>query len=298
MADAPPVPAQRRDEPTDRLHELRRRPPSLLGGRALGAVRRRPDVAQHRARVRGPPRRHRAAWPCASPTPTAGTRSSPSASCRSGRRGSPTGSRPAAWRRATAWRSCSSRRWPSTPRSSAPSSGAPSPCRSSRCSARTACGSASRTARRGSSSRTPRRRTRRAASTDLDVVVADDALLASLAGYPSRCEVRERAGRPRRLPVHVRHHARAARRRAAHAPGHRRAHDRRALRHRHPAGRPVLLPVVAGVGPRALARHAGSPRPRSDHRDDGGQVRSRAPAPRAPGLRRHRCCRRPRPTSG
>ena len=164
MAGRRPAGAQRRHEPTDRLHELRRRPPSLLGGRALGAVRRRPDVAQHRARVRGPPRRHRPRGRARRPRRRPGRGHHLPRAVRVVVALRPLASRPAASRRATAWRSCSSRRWPSTPRSSAPSSGAPSRCRSSRCSARMACGSASRTARRGSSSPTPRRRRRRAAS--------------------------------------------------------------------------------------------------------------------------------------
>ena len=58
---------------------------------------------------------------------------------------------------ATAWPSCSSPRWPSTPPSSAPSRWAPSPCRSSRSSGPTACASAWRIAGRACSSPTPRR---------------------------------------------------------------------------------------------------------------------------------------------
>src|SRR4029450_3487990 len=44
----------------DRLHELRGRSPSLLVGRPLGAVRRRPSGVQSRPRARGSPRRSRA----------------------------------------------------------------------------------------------------------------------------------------------------------------------------------------------------------------------------------------------
>ena len=43
-----------------------------------------------------------------------------------------------------------------------------------------------------------------------------------------------------------------------HASRHRRGDDRGALRHRHPPGRPVLLSVIAGLGPWAVARHAGA----------------------------------------
>ena len=257
------------------------------------------DVAQHRARVRGPPRRRPTAWPCASPTPTAATRSSPSASCREW------SARFAHWlrgprrrRRATAWRSCSSRRWPSTPRSSAPSSAAPSRCRSSRCSAPTACGCASRTARRGSSSRTPRRRTRRAASR------------ASTWSWPTtRCSRRSRpipratsvrsapddlavfqytSGTTRELPAAVRHTHRAIvvlMVAALYGTGIR-------------PGDRFFCPSSPGLGPRTLARHAGAARPRRDHGHHGGQVRSRAPAAGAPGLRDHRRCRPPRPTTG
>ena len=135
---------------------------------------------------------------------------------------------------------------------------APSPCRSSRCSVPTACACASTTARRGCCSTNAekarhRRRHRRAR----DVVVADDAFLAALATLSRRASRPTRAaddlavfqytsGTTRELPTAVKHTHRA----------HRHADDRGALRHRHPARRPLLLPVVAGVGPRPVARHA------------------------------------------
>ena len=123
-----------------------------------------------------------------------------------------------------------------------------------------ACGCASTTARRASCwSRRREGRRSRAAFPASSVVVADDAL-------PGRARARTRPLRRRQtarrrsggLPVHLRHHARAARGGAPHPSRHRDADGRRALRHRHPARRPLLLPVVAGLGPRALARHAGA----------------------------------------
>ena len=131
----------------------------------------------------------------------------------------PLASRPAASRRATAWRSCSSPRWPSTRRSSAPSSGAPSRCRSSRCSGADGV-------RLRVEDCTPRLLVTNAEKADtargiadLDVVVADDALLASLSAYPSRCELRSTpddlavfqytSGTTRELPAAVRHTHRA-----------------------------------------------------------------------------------------
>ena len=64
--------------------------------------------------------------------------------------------------------------------------------------------------------------------------------------------------RPGHLPVHLRHHARAARRRQAHAPRARHADAGGAVRHRHAPGRPLHLPVLARLGPRPVARHAGA----------------------------------------
>ena len=89
--------------------------------------------------------------------------------------------------------------------------------------------------------------------------IADDALLAALAQLSRHVRAGRRAaddlavfqytsGTTRELPEAVKHTHRAI------VAGD----DRRALRHRHPAGRPLLLPVVAGLGPRPLARHAGA----------------------------------------
>ena len=83
------------------------------------------------------------------------------------------------------------------------------------------------------------------------------------------------SGTTRELPEAVKHTHRAI----VDADG------RGALRHRHPARRSVLLPVVAGVGPRPLARHAGAAGARRHHRRLCRQVR-----------RRSACCARCRST--
>ena len=62
--------------------------------------------------------------------------------------------------------------------------------------------------------------------------------------------------RLRDLPVHVGHDARIARGGQAHASLHRHADAGGPVRHRPAARRPFLLPVVARVGPRPVARHA------------------------------------------
>ena len=89
--------------------------------------------------------------------------------------------------------------------------------------------------------------------------------------------------RPRDLPVHLGHDARAAGGGEAHASRARDADGRGALRHRPAAGRPVLLPVVAGLGPRPVARHAGAAGARPHDRHVRRQVRRRAAAEGAAG---------------
>ena len=75
-------------------------------------------------------------------------------------------------------------------------------------------------------------------------------------GAPGQLRGAERRRRPRGLSVHVGHDARAAGGGAPSPARDRRAHGRSALRHGHPAGRSLLLPVLARVGARPLARHA------------------------------------------
>ena len=103
----------------------------------------------------------------------------------------------------------------------------------------------------------------------------------------------EHAGRPARdLPVHLGHDARAAGGGEAHAPRHRHADGRGALRHRAAAGRPLHLPVVAGVGPWPVARHAGAARARPHDRRLCRQVRRGAAAAGAGGASLHQHLRR------
>ena len=94
-----------------------------------------------------------------------------------------------------------------------------------------------------------------------------------------------------RVPVHLGHHARAARGGQALAPHAGHADVRRALRHRHPARRRVLLPVIAGLGPRPVARHAGAAGDGRDHRHLRRAVRSGAADAGAGRLRDHQHAR-------
>ena len=93
-------------------------------------------------------------------------------------------------------------------------------------------------------------------------------------GIPRRYAADTRGRRSRRVPVHLGHHARAARGGEAHAPRARHADVRRALRHRHPPGRPVLLPVVARPGATASGTARWPARAGRDHRHLRGPVRS------------------------
>ncbi len=120
----------------------------------------------------------------------------------------------------------------------------------------------------------------------LEVVVADDAFAVHAGGAPGPLRGAERRRRPRGLSVHVGHDAGAAGCGAPSPARDRRAHGRSTLRHGHPAGRSLLLPVLARVGARPLARHARAAGARRHHRDDGRQVRSGPDAPRAAGVRR------------
>ena len=79
-----------------------------------------------------------------------------------------------------------------------------------------------------------------------------------------------RARRSGDLPVYVRHNARTAGGDQTHPSRHRRGHDRSAVRHRHPSRRPVLLPVIAGLGPWAVAWHPGAAGARGGDRDYAG----------------------------
>ena len=116
---------------------------------------------------------------------------------------------------------------------------------------------------------------------DVRVIAVDEDFEARLAREAGRLRAGDGRRRPGGLPVHVGHDARAARGRAPHASLGGDAHGGRPLRRGPRARRPLLLPVVARVGPRALARDDRPARPR--HR--GGRlrrkVRRRAPARRA-----------------
>ena len=131
---------------------------------------------------------------------------------------------------------------------------------------------------------TPRRRRSRRASAVRASSSPTTRFLAELARLPSRISTPTRAADDARdLPVHVRHDARAAGGGQAHAPRDRHADGGGALRHRPAAGRSLLLPVVARLGPRPLARHAGAARARHHHRRLCRQVRRRAAAEGAAG---------------
>ena len=238
---------------------LRRRADALVPGQAVGAVRRRSRRAEHRARVHRPARRRRPDRG----DPRARRRPRRAALVRRHRRASRRASRTTSPRRAsrpaTAWRSCWSRR---------------APFYVGACSARSSAGAIAvplftlfgpdgiRLRVAGLHAAAPaRQRRRRPRSRDgipgRDVVVADDAFMAGPRALPRPLRRRPRAaddlavfqytsGTTRELPEAVKHTHRV----------HRHADGRRALRHRPPARRSVLLPVVARVGPRALARHA------------------------------------------
>ena len=105
--------------------------------------------------------------------------------------------------------------------------------------------------------------------------------------FPPQLHAGDPRRRPGGLPVHLRHHARTARGGQAHAPRPRHADVRRALRHRHPARRRLLLPVVAGLGPRPVARHAGAAGAGRHHRHLRRPLRRRAADEGAAGLPHH-----------
>ena len=108
--------------------------------------------------------------------------------------------------------------------------------------------------------------------------------MAALGGVSGPLRTANRAGRHGDLPVHVRHDARDAGGDQAHPPCNRRGDERGALWHRHAARRPVLLPVLACLGPRPVARHAGAAGAGRRDRRLRRQVRRRAAAAGAAGL--------------
>ena len=95
---------------------------------------------------------------------------------------------------------------------------------------------------------------------------------------PRRFRADHARRRPRDLPIHVGHHARVAGGGEALPPLHRHADAGRTLRHRPSARRPFLLPFVARVGPRSVARHARPSRVGAYHRRVLGQVQRGAAA--------------------
>ena len=70
-----------------------------------------------------------------------------------------------------------------------------------------------------------------------------------------------------------------------------------AVRHRPAAGRSLHLPVLARLGPRPVARHAGAAGARHHHRRLCRQVRRRAADEGAAGAPASPTCRRPPPTT-
>ena len=108
-----------------------------------------------------------------------------------------------------------------------------------------------------------------------------------LSGASRPISSRHRGRRPGNLPVYLRHDAGTAGGHPAHAPCRRRGDECSALRHRHASGRPVLLPVLACLGTWALARHAGASC--AGHRDRClcRPVRCGTPVAGAAGFRHH-----------
>ena len=130
------------------------------------------------------------------------------------------------------------------------------------------------------------------------VVVADAALLDEIAHFPSDLSAGDARQRPGRVPVHVGHHARTAGSGQALASRAGDADVRGALRHRHPAGRRVLLPFFARLGPRPLARHAGAAGAGRHDRHFRRPLRCGAADEGAARTTRSRTCRRRRRTTG
>ena len=121
------------------------------------------------------------------------------------------------------------------------------------------------------------------------LLIEDDATSSTRARAPSRraFDAEHPRRRSRDLPVHLGHDARAAGGGEAHASRHRHADGGGALRHRPAAGRPLLLPVVAGLGSRPVARHAGAAGARPHDRRLCRQVRRGAAAAGAAGASLH-----------
>ena len=265
------------------LHELRRRPGAFVFRQALGAVRRRPRAAEHRARMHRPACRRRAR-PAVIVVHADGRRRDPELSPRS-REDS---SRFAHWLAA---------------KGVEPGDRVAIMLEPSRAFYAALFG-----AMKAGAIAVPLftlfgpdgvQAARRRLQAEAAVTNAEKAELAGIDGarrrrrrrfWPARRFPARRADtrgrRPRDLPVHLGHHARAAGGGEAHASRDRHADGRGALRHRLAAGRPLHLPVVAGLGPRPLARHAGAAGARRHHRRLCRQVRCRSG-----------CCRRCRSTA-
>lgn len=126
----------------------------------------------------------------------------------------------------------------------------------------------------------------------VQVVVADAAWMAELAALPTTWQVTTRpdemalfqhtSGTTRELPAAVKHTHRSVVVLMAAA----------FMRHRHSPGRRVLLPLVARLGARVGAWHAGAARPRRHHRHLCGAVRSGAADAGFAGFRHHQPLRR------
>ena len=97
-------------------------------------------------------------------------------------------------------------------------------------------------------------------------IVLDTDLMAAIAGYPTIYRIHHERCRPLRIPIYLGHDARFAGRRKTYASRGGGADDRGALRHWRAPWRPLLLPVLARLGPWAVAWHAGAA---GAWRDDG-----------------------------